>query len=115
MSTSDVDGIDEKLEIYTTRPDTLFGVTFMVIAPEHPLIDKYADRIGNMDEIKAYRNECAKKTEFERTQLVKDKTGVSIEGLEAYQSGKRQEDSDLHCRLCNDGIWYRCDHGSTGT
>ena len=77
----DVDGTDEKLQIYTTRPDTLFGVTFMVIAPEHPLIDKYADKISNMDAIKAYRAECQKKTEFERTQLVKDKTGVKIEGL----------------------------------
>ncbi len=75
--------IPEELRIYTTRPDTLFGVTFMVIAPEHPLIDKYADKIGNMAEIEAYRAECAKKTEFERTQLVKDKTGVRIEGLTA--------------------------------
>ena len=75
--------IDEKLEIYTTRPDTLFGVTFMVIAPEHPLIDKYKDRIANMDAVEAYREECAKKTEFERTQLVKDKTGLKVEGLEA--------------------------------
>ena len=74
-------GVDEKLEIYTTRPDTLFGVTFMVMAPEHPMIDKYADRISNMDAIRAYREECAKKTEFERTQLVKDKTGLRIEGL----------------------------------
>ncbi len=74
---------DERLEVYTTRPDTLFGVTFMVMAPEHPLIDKYADRITNMDAIKAYREECAKKTEFQRTQLVKDKTGVRIEGLTA--------------------------------
>ena len=76
-------GTDEKLRIYTTRPDTLFGVTFMVIAPEHPMIDKLADRIGNMDAIKAYRSECAKKTEFERTQLVKDKTGVCIDGMTA--------------------------------
>ena len=74
---------DETLRIYTTRPDTLFGVTFMVMAPEHPMIDKYADRIGNMDAIEAYRKECAKKTEFERTQLVKDKTGVKIDGLTA--------------------------------
>ena len=74
-------GVDESLEIYTTRPDTLFGVTFMVMAPEHPLIDKYAGRITNMDAIRAYREECAKKTEFERTQLVKDKTGLCIEGL----------------------------------
>ena len=78
----DVKGSDnEKLKIYTTRPDTLYGVTFMVMAPEHPMIDKYADRIANMDEITAYRKECAKKTEFERTQLVKDKTGVKIDGL----------------------------------
>ena len=76
-----IDGIDEKLTVYTTRPDTLFGVTFMVIAPEHPLIDKYKDRISNMDAIENYRTECQKKTEFERTQLVKDKTGVKIEGL----------------------------------
>ena len=86
-----VDGIDETLQIYTTRPDTLFGVTFMVIAPEHPLIDKYADRITNMDEIKAYREECAKKTEFERTQLVIEKTGVCIQGLEVVNpvNGKK--------------------------
>ena len=86
-----VDGIDETLQIYTTRPDTLFGVTFMVIAPEHPLIDKYADRITNMDAIKAYREECAKKTEFERTQLVKEKTGVCIQGLEGVNpvNGKK--------------------------
>ena len=74
-------GADESLEIYTTRPDTLFGVTFMVMAPEHPMIDKHADKIANMDAIIAYREECAKKTEFERTQLVKDKTGLRIEGL----------------------------------
>ncbi len=76
-----LNNIDESIEIYTTRPDTLFGVTFMVMAPEHPLIDKYADKISNMDQILAYREECAKKTEFERTQLVKDKTGLKIEGL----------------------------------
>ena len=75
--------IPEELKIYTTRPDTLFGVTFMVMAPEHPIIDKYADKISNMDEILAYRSECAKKTEFERTQLVKDKTGVKIAGITA--------------------------------
>ena len=86
-----IDGIDEKLEIYTTRPDTLFGVTFMVMAPEHPMIDKYQDRIRNMDAINAYREECARKTEFERTQLVKDKTGLKIEGLEAVNpvNGKK--------------------------
>ena len=75
--------IDEKLEIYTTRCDTLFGVTFMVMAPEHPLIDKYKDRLSNFDEVVKYREECAKKTEFERTQLVKDKTGVKLDGISA--------------------------------
>ena len=85
-----VNGIDEKLRIYTTRPDTLFGVTFMVIAPEHPLIDAHKEKIANMDAIEQYREECRKKTEFERTQLVKDKTGVRIEGLTAKNpvSGK---------------------------
>ena len=86
-----VEGIEDKLQIYTTRPDTLFGVTFMVIAPEHPLIDKHADKIKNMDAIQAYRTECNKKTEFERTQLVKDKTGVKLEGLEGINpvNGKK--------------------------
>ncbi len=73
----------EKLRIYTTRPDTLYGVTFMVIAPEHPIIEKYRDSIGNIDALDAYKAECAKKSEFERTQLVKDKTGVKIDGLTA--------------------------------
>lgn len=82
--------VNEEIEVYTTRCDTLFGVTFMVIAPEHPLIDKLADRIGNMDAVLAYREEASHKTEFERTQLVKDKTGVRIEGLSALNpvSGK---------------------------
>jgi leucyl-tRNA synthetase len=78
-----VNEADESFRIYTTRPDTLFGVTFMVMAPEHPIIDKYADLIGNMDEVRAYRQECAKKTEFERTQLVKDKTGIKLKGFTA--------------------------------
>lgn len=82
--------LDEKLEIYTTRCDTLFGVTFMVIAPEHPLIDKFSSKIQNMDAVLAYREEASRKTEFERTQLVKDKTGVRIEGITAVNpvSGK---------------------------
>lgn len=73
----------EQLRIYTTRPDTLYGVTFMVIAPEHPIIEKYRDSISNIAELDAYKAECAKKSEFERTQLVKDKTGVKIDGLTA--------------------------------
>jgi len=82
---------EEKLRVYTTRPDTLFGVTFMVMAPEHPLIDKYAKDISNMNEVEEYREMCAKKTEFERTQLVKEKTGVRLNGIEAINplNGKR--------------------------
>ena len=72
---------NETLRIYTTRPDTLFGVTFMVMAPEHPMLDKYKDIISNFDEVENYRAECAKKTEFERTQLVKEKTGVKLDGF----------------------------------
>ena len=72
---------EDKLRVYTTRCDTLFGVTFMVIAPEHPIIEKYRDKISNIADLDAYKDECTKKTEFERTQLQKDKTGVKIEGL----------------------------------
>ena len=74
---------DEQLKIYTTRPDTLYGVTFMVIAPEHPIIQKYRDSIANIADLDSYKAECAKKSEFERIQLVKDKTGVKIDGLTA--------------------------------
>ena len=83
--------VPEKLEIYTTRCDTLFGVTFMVMAPEHPLLDKYKDRIENWAQVEAYRAECAKKTEFERTQLVKDKTGVRLQGFTAVNPVNNKE------------------------
>ena len=82
---------DESLRIYTTRCDTMFGVTFMVIAPEHPIIEKYADKIANIAELEAYKTECAKKTEFERTQLVKDKTGVRIDGISAINPANGKE------------------------
>ena len=82
---------DESLRIYTTRCDTMFGVTFMVIAPEHPIIEKYADKINNIAELEAYKAECAKKTEFERTQLVKDKTGVRIDGIAAINPANGKE------------------------
>ena len=71
----------DKLTVYTTRPDTLFGATYMVISPEHPLIEKWADRLENMSDIKAYQEEAAKKSDFERTELVKDKTGVELKGV----------------------------------
>lgn len=72
---------DEDLVVFTTRPDTLYGVTFMVVAPEHPIIDKNKDKISNFDEIESYREKIKNKTEFERTQVNKDKTGVCINGL----------------------------------
>lgn len=77
--------VDDCMEIFTTRPDTIFGVTFMVLAPENPLLDKYKDKISNFDEIIAYRDEIKSRTMFERTEMqaVKDKTGVKINGLTA--------------------------------
>lgn len=69
------------LKIYTTRPDTLFGATYMVISPEHPYIDKWASSISNMDEVKKYKEEAGKKSDFERTEMVKDKTGVKLQGV----------------------------------
>lgn len=74
---------DDKFTVFTTRPDTLFGAMFMVIAPEHPLIEKYASSIKNIDEVNAYKEQATHKTEFERVQLQKDKTGVKLEGISA--------------------------------
>ena len=76
-------GKEDKLRIYTTRPDTLFGATYMVVSPEHPMIDKYKEEIENFDEVVKYREMAAKKSDFERTELAKDKTGVMLKGLEA--------------------------------
>ncbi len=78
-----ISGKEDKLRIFTTRPDTLFGATYMVISPEHPLIDKYRSDLKNWDEIVAYREMAARKSDFERTELVKEKTGVVLEGLTA--------------------------------
>ncbi len=75
--------IGDTFEVFTTRADTLFGVTYMVMSPEHPLIQKWADKITNMDEVSAYKQEAAKKSDFERTELSKDKTGVKINGVTA--------------------------------
>ena len=73
----------DKLLIYTTRPDTLFGATYMVMSPEHPYIDKWADRITNMDAVREYQEVSARKSDFERTEMAKDKTGVRLEGVAA--------------------------------
>ena len=76
-------GKEEKLTVYTTRPDTLFGATYMVVSPEHPILDKYQDQIKNWDQILAYREQAARKSDFERSELAKEKTGVEIDGLSA--------------------------------
>lgn len=81
---------DHKLTVYTTRPDTIFGVTYMVISPEHPILDQYKDKINNFDEVSAYQEEARKKSDFERAELNKDKTGVMLDGISAINplSGK---------------------------
>jgi len=73
----------ETLTVYTTRPDTLFGATYMVISPEHPYIEKWADKLSNMEEIRAYQEKAARKSDFERTEMAKDKTGVELKGIRA--------------------------------
>ena len=78
-----IEGTDDTLLIYTTRPDTIFGATYMVVAPEHSIIEKYSDRITNLDEVKAYKEKAALKSDFERAELNKEKTGVEIKGIKA--------------------------------
>jgi len=86
-----LDGLDDVLPVYTTRPDTLFGATYMVVSPEHPLVEKYADKIKNLDKVRAYQKAAAAKSDFERSELVKDKTGEPLEGLFAVNpvNGKK--------------------------
>ena len=78
-----ISGSDDVITVYTTRPDTLFGATYMVLSPEHEYVEKYKDSIKNLDEVKKYKEQAARKTEFERTELSKEKTGVPLEGLSA--------------------------------
>lgn len=86
-----VAGYDKGLRVYTTRPDTLFGATYMVVAPEHEIIKKLADKITNMDEIKAYQKLASLKSDFERSEINKDKTGVEIEGIKAINPVTNKE------------------------
>lgn len=83
-------GHDDKLSVYTTRPDTIFGATYMVISPEHPFVDKYSDVISNIKEVLAYRAQAEKKSDFERTEIVKEKTGVCLQGLSAVNPVNEQ-------------------------
>lgn len=82
---------EDKLRVFTTRPDTLFGATYMVMSPEHPYIAKYAERIQNLEAVKAYQEEAAKKSDFERAELAKDKTGVELKGLTALNPATGKE------------------------
>ena len=84
-------GREDVLRIFTTRPDTLFGATYMVISPEHPLIEKYKDEITNYNEVVAYREQAAKKSDFERTELAKEKTGVVMGGIMALNPVNQKE------------------------
>ena len=84
-------GKEDKLTVYTTRPDTLFGVTYMVMSPEHPFIDKYKDEIKNWEDVVAYREMAARKSDFERTELAKNKTGVMLDGLMAVNPVNKKE------------------------
>lgn len=84
-------GVEDKLRVFTTRPDTIFGATYMVIAAEHPLIEKYKDRIENLDEVLQYRTEVSKKSDFERTELSKEKTGIELIGLKAVNPATGDE------------------------
>ena len=86
-----IKGKEDKLRIYTTRCDTLFGATYMVVSPEHPLLDKYKDEIKNWSEIESYREQAARKSDFERSELAKDKTGVAIDGLVAINPVNEKE------------------------
>ena len=96
----------ETLTVYTTRPDTLYGATYMVVSPEHPMIDKYKDKIKNIDEVLAYRAESAKKSDFERTELAKDKTGVALSGITAKNPLTGRDK-----RLCFDELRHGRHHG----
>ena len=110
----------DDLKVFTTRPDTLFGVTYMVLSPEHPFVEKWKDLTGNYDEISAYVKEAQKKSDFERSELNKEKTGVRIEGVTAINPVNGKEvpifiSSDIHLRLRPHHLRHRCDHGRSGT
>ena len=99
----------DKLTVYTTRPDTLYGATYMVVSPEHPFIEKWADQLQNLDAVRAYQAEAAKKSDFERTEVAKDKTGVRLEGVEAIRAWLKAnhcEMRDLRFKKVTDGTIF---------
>ena len=105
----------DMLTIYTTRPDTLFGATYMVISPEHPYIETMGGQAFTIwMQVEAYQEEAAKKSDFERTELAKDKTGVKLEWRTGDQSGQRQGNPDFYFRLRSDVLRHRRHYGGTG-
>ena len=103
--------LGDTLTVYTTRPDTLFGATYMVISPEHPLIEKWADKLKNIDEIRAYQAEAAHKSDFERTELNKEKTGVKLDGVMGINPVNDTEIPIFYFRLCTYFLRYRRNYG----
>ena len=106
---------DDFITVYTTRPDTLFGATYMVLSPEHEYIEKYKDQIENYDEVLEYKRQAAKKSEFERTELAKDKTGVMLKGITAINPVNGSGNSRLDFGLCFGNLRNRRNYGSSGT
>lgn len=88
--------INEKITVFTTRCDTLFGATFMVISPEHPILSKYEDKINNISEVKEYQKEARSKSDIERTDMTKEKTGVKIDGLTAVNPINNKENTNIY-------------------
>ena len=107
----EIEGLDKKLRVYTTRPDTLFGATYMVVAPEHALLNELTTP-EKKTEVKKYIQAASLKSDLDRTDLAKEKTGV-FTGRYAINPVNGQQDSDMGGRLCIDGIWNRGDYGGS--
>ena len=101
--------------IYTTRPDTLFGATYLVLSPEHPLLEQWMDRIENADAVKAYQAAAAAKSDLERTELNKKKTGVRLCGVQGVNPVNGKQIPHFHLRLCPGHLRHRRHYGGTGS
>ena len=101
----------DDVTVYTTRADTLFGTTYMVISPEHPLLKKWKDKIANWDEVEEYQAAAARKSDFERRELNKEKTGVRLEGGGGHQPCHRRRAAHVRVRLCPHGLRHRHRYG----
>ena len=104
----------DEITVFTTRPDTLFGATYMVLSPEHPLLERWMDRLTNADEVKAYQEAAAAKSDFERTELHEGEDRRAARRREGHQPRERQRDPHLHFGLCPLHLRNRCDHGRPG-